>query len=488
MGLCFHMKRQSLSKNFIYQFLYQVIILVIPLILSPYLTRILLDKGLGIYSYANSIAYYFVMLGMLGIMRHGQRVIAQRLDDQILLRRTFWSLFAVHSITSIIALILYLFYLLFIHHESQSVYVIESFYVASSLFDITWLFYGLENFRSVVIKNALVQIAQCVLIFLFVKTPRDLNLYTLIVAAGTLVGQLIMLPQAITMVKPIKFSAADMKEHLKPLLIFSISVVAVTLYTVFDKTLLGLMTTKENVAYYDYANKIIIVPKTITSVISTVMFPRACILAEKGDVEGQKRYLSYSFVFTSFVGMGALFGILAIGVPFATYYYGEQFRISGYVMMAMSPLVYIVGTGDILRTQYLIPNHMDRLFNICILLNAVVNIIVSTLLIPYFGIFGAVIGTICAELFGLIFQTYLCRKYIRMNSIILHMIPFAIFGITMYGAMVLISKFFNNTIQGFIMETLVGLFIYLILSAIYIFYTNPELKSKLKTVMKKNVE
>lgn len=477
------MNRLSLSKNFAYQFLYQLIILVIPLILSPYLTRTLMDKGLGTYTYANSIAYYFVMLGMLGIMRHGQRIIAQRSRDETLLRRTFWSLFAVHAMVSVIALFLYCAFLEIIHHENQAVYAIESFYVLSALFDITWLFYGLENFKSVVIKNAIVQVVQCILIFLFVKSPGDLNLYTLIVALGTLAGQALMLPQAISAVKPIKFTASDMAEHVKPLLIFSISVVAVTLYTVFDKTLLGIMTTKENVAFYDCANKIINVPKTIISVISTVMFPRACILAEKGDIEGQKRYMNYSFIFTSLIGMAALFGILAIGVPFASYYYGEQFKISGYVMMAMAPLVYIVGTGDILRTQYMIPNHMDKLFNICIVVNAIVNIIVSVLLIPFLGIFGAVVGTICAELFGLIFQTYLCRRYLHVTVIIKHLIPFTVFGFVMYGSILLVGRMLSKGIIGFIVQCFIGLVVYLAISALYILKSNPEIKIKVSSIV-----
>ena len=101
------MKKQSIKKNFLLQFFYQFLILVIPLIMSPYLTRVIGSTGLGIYTYSNSIAYYFVILAMLGISRYGQRVIASSSEDEEKLRKSFWSLFVVHAIFSIISIAFY---------------------------------------------------------------------------------------------------------------------------------------------------------------------------------------------------------------------------------------------------------------------------------------------------------------------------------------------------------------------------------------------
>ena len=82
--------KQNLKQNFYFQFLYQAIILIIPLLVSPYLTRHLGDTALGIYAYANSIAYYFVIFANLGISRHGQRIIANNVNDITKLRKSFW--------------------------------------------------------------------------------------------------------------------------------------------------------------------------------------------------------------------------------------------------------------------------------------------------------------------------------------------------------------------------------------------------------------
>lgn len=463
------MNRQSLSKNFIFQFLYQGLILAIPLVLSPYLTRTLKETALGNYTFANSIAYYFVVFANLGISRHGQRIISQSSGESVKLRKEFWSLFTLHALISLVSAFAYIVYVVVFVHAYKNIYYIELMYVLSALFDITWLFYGLENFKSVVIKNALVKVIECTLIFLLVKNPSDVGIYTAICAGGILIGQAVMIPQAINTVKPIRFQKEDLTKHFKPLLVFSVAVIAATLYTVFDKTLLGILSSKEDVAFYEYANRIIIVPRSIVSVVGTVMFPRACRLAAEGDIAGQKKYINYSFLFTAFIGMGSIFGLLAIARLFAILYYGAPFAICGNIMISLSPLVYIIGVGDILRTQYMIPNGMDKQFNLCIVLNAVINIILSVLLIPVIGVYGAVVGTVSAEMFGLFYQMALCKKSIDIKDLFFSTMPFALIGGVMYATIRITARYLTGTLTGLIIEMITGLCIYCVLSAIYIF-------------------
>lgn len=469
------MQKESISKNFVFQLLYQLIILVIPLVLSPYLTRTLHEKALGTYTYINSIAYYFVVFANLGVSRHGQRIISTNSHDEFALRKTFWSLFVLHVFISLFVTIIYILYSIILVTEDKVIYVIETCYVLSALFDITWLFYGLENFRSVVIKNAIVKITECILIFCFVKSPNDLWIYTLITAVGVMLGQIIMIPQAIVLVKPLKFTFSDVKQHIKPLVIFAIAVIASTLYTIFDKTLLGLLDTKESVAFYEYSNRIITVPKTIVGIIGTVMYPRACKMAKYKDLVGQKKLISYSFFLTAFISVGSIFGLFAISKQFSVLYYGPSFEICGVVMISLSPLVYIIGMGDIIRTQYMIPNGMDIQFNISIILNAIVNLIVSVVLIPKIGIFGAVAGTISAEIFGLCYQLNLCRKFVKIRDIIHSTLPFVGIGFTMFITIKSVSPILGDGISGLLFMVGLGSLIYILLTILYLYLFEKEI-------------
>lgn len=478
------MKKQSLTQNLIFQFLYQGVTLVIPLILSPYLSRTLQETALGEYTYVHSIAYYFVVAANLGILKHGQRVISQSVNDEIRLRKTFWSLFSIHAIVSAIVFAVYILLVSLMANNNSDLFYIESLYVLSALFDVTWLFYGLENFKSVVIKNAGIKLLECILVFCFVKSASDVWIYTLITAGGLLAGQLVMIPQAIRSVKPITFSKKDILIHMKPMLLLSITVIASTLYTAFDKTLLGLMSSKEDVAFYDYANRIVHLPATFIMVIGTVLFPRACRLAAQGDTEGQKRFMNYSFFFSVFIGVGAMFGLTAVGELLAVVYYGKSFAICGRAMMALSPMALLIGTGDVVRTQYMIPNGMDKQYTISIVLNAVANLIFSIVLIPVLGIYGAIVGTLVAELSGVCFQVVCCRKHIDFKNMAKNIISFMIIGLIMFGTIKVVGLWTSENLVGLVVQIALGLISYTAMTVVYVLLFEKNVKNLLMSKLR----
>ena len=479
---------KSLKKNFAYQLVYQLLALLIPFIVSPYLTRVLGDTGLGIYSYVNSIACYFVLFAMLGISTHGQRIISKYIDDQVALRKAFWSLYILHAVFSIASILLYGAFAFLFGGDNKTIYFIQILYVASALFDITWFFYGLENFRTVVVKNTIIRVSECVLVFILVKTKNDLWIYTLISSLSIFLGQVVLLPQAIKIAKPIVFSFKDVRQHIKPLFIFFIAALASTLFTVFDKTLLGIMVSKETVAYYEFSNKVISIPKVIIIVCGTVMLPRACKLANAGETEEQKKYMNYSFMFASFVGMASIFGLLAIGPLFAVIYFGSDFEICGPIMMALSPVIYTVGAGDVIRTQYMVPYHKEKELTISIVACAFINIVLSIILIPEFGVFGAVIGSVCAEVFEFIFQIVVCRKFISIKDVILPLIPFLIVGLIMFVIIKILSMFLGQSVVDLLILLFVGAFLYCVFSFLYIVIFKREIFRRIINIGKRKKE
>ena len=469
------MRRESLAKNFVFQFAYQALILIVPLLMSPYLTRTLMPDSLGVSTYVHSIAYYFIIAANLGISVHGRRLLSRVSSDPILLRRSFWSLFYTHIGISTAVVLVYFASITLIRPANLTIYLISGIYVLSALFDITWLFYGLENFSSVVIKNAAVKVIECVLVFCIIKSPDDLWKYTLIISLGSFLGQVLMLPQAFKMVPPIRVSKADIIPHIKPLLLFSVSVIASALYTIFDKTLLGLLSTSANVAFYEYAYRIVAIPQTFIGIIGTVMLPRACRLVEAQKADEQKKYISYSFFLSSFIGMGAMFGIYAVAEKLAIVYYGEAFEPCGKIMMALAPLSYIVGTGSILRSQYLVPNGIDKQYNLCIIYNAIINLVLSAALIPILGVYGAVVGTLAAEIFGLVYQTVLCRKIEAWKGILKTLIPFACLGAMMFGFIKILSRWLTVSVRSLIIEIVAGAMFYVVASLVYMLIFKKEI-------------
>lgn len=464
-------KDSSVKSNFIYQVLYNCVTMVIPLVVTPFLTRALLENKIGEFTYSRSIASYFVLFAMLGIVKYGQRVISQNRGNEIRLRKAFWSLYSIHVAFSLIALIVYYIVVLFIS-DNRTLYCIQGIYVLSALFDITWLYYGLENFRGVVVRNAIIKIVEALLYIFLIKTPDDIYLYAVINSSVFLLSQMVLMPGAICEIKPIHVNWSECKEHIKPLMVFAVAAIGITLYTVFDTTLLGFFSTKDNVAFYEYSNRIAKIPLAVASVIGTVLFPRACKLVAENSIEEQRKYLGFSMIIVSIVGAVSFWGLLIVGEPLAKLYLGENFGVCGPIIGALSSLVYIVGIGDVVRTQLMIPNGMDKQYIISITLSAVTNLILSTIFIVNFPkeiqVYGAVIGTIAAEFVGMLYQLIVCRKFISLNKLLKTVILTCATGAIMYIILRAIIVSIQWSIASLAIVIVIGAVIFIPLILVYI--------------------
>lgn len=477
------MKKDNFKTNFAFQMFYQIVTLVIPLVIAPYLTRTLGENALGIYSYTYSIAFCFMTFARLGIDKYGQRLIASVRDNEQRLRKEFWSLYVIHVIFTIFALLLYIVLINIFRDSNYYVYLAQGIAIIGVAFDITWLYYGLENFKLIVIGNLCVKLVELFLIFALVKNSNDIIIYTIIMSFAICLGYIIVLPYTLKHIKFIKIEFSDLTKHIKPLLILFIAVIANTAYQIIDKTLLGILSSNANVAYYEYANKIVNVPVNLIHVMGTVLMPRACAYAAKGDQKDQVKFLNYSMHFVGFLGFGMMFGLMGVAKLFSVIYYGTSFEYCGKLMMILSPVIVLLGFENILRTQYMIPNHMDKQFTACILLSDVVNLISSATLIRIIGAPGAVIGTLIAESICCIVQTLLCKDFVSTKTIAKILSPYCIAGLIMYLVITLVKHYYNTSPMDLILQIIVGGCAYSVICTVYLFFVS-DIKITIRNAIK----
>ena len=171
--------KKSIAKNYIYNLIYQMLTIVLPLITTPYLSRVLGAENIGIYGYTLSIVTYFVLFGTLGIAMYGQREIAYVQNDKTKQSKTFWEIVITRFITLTIASVT--FYITFcIRGQYTTYYTILLLELLANALDISWYYQGIEDFGKTVIRNLVVKILSLVCIFVFVKTQADLWKYMLI--------------------------------------------------------------------------------------------------------------------------------------------------------------------------------------------------------------------------------------------------------------------------------------------------------------------
>lgn len=170
------MSNNKVSKNFAYSMIYQLLLIILPIVTTPYVSRVLGVDRIGLYSYSYTIAALFVLFANLGIANYGTRSIAKVKRNPEILNQTFSSIYAVQLLTSGVIISTYIIYLL-IYSEDMLATFLAGSYVISTLFDLNWVLNGLEEFRFSTIRSSFVKIASVVLIFTTVKEPDDIYIY-----------------------------------------------------------------------------------------------------------------------------------------------------------------------------------------------------------------------------------------------------------------------------------------------------------------------
>ena len=69
-------------------------------------------------------------------------------------------------------------------------YIVQGLNIVAALFDISWLFMGLEDFKKTVIRNTIVKLVSLASIFIFVKSSNDIFIYATIIGLSALIGNI----------------------------------------------------------------------------------------------------------------------------------------------------------------------------------------------------------------------------------------------------------------------------------------------------------
>lgn len=468
------MKKASIKVNFIYTICYEVLIIILPIITSPYVSRVLGAERIGIYSYTYSIANYFVMFSMLGLANYGNREISKCRDDKAQLSHKFCNLYAIHFCVTTLVLVGYCGYYFLSDETSRIFTLIQGLYIVASFFNIDWFFFGLEEFKITVTRNFVVKILTAVSIFLFVKTQDDLAIYILILAMGNLLGQVTVwgyLRKYVFFVKP---DLKEMFSHIRPMLVLFVPTIAISIYKVMAKIMLGNMCDKVEVGFYENADKIIGIPLTAITAFGNVMKPRITYIRNKGMIEKAEEYMKASMKYIMMLAYALTFGLISVGDIFAPIFWGTEFRRCGELIMILAFTIPFISFANVIRTQYLLPESKDKMFNVTLICGAVANIIVNSILIPIWGAMGAACGTVIAEMVVCLMQSYFAQKVLPILKFFTSSIVFLAFGIVMCVALNLLKGFMGETLVSLIVLVGVGIVIYIGLCLGYIIVTKDK--------------
>lgn len=465
----------TLKKNFLYNVLYQILLVILPLVTAPYISRTLGATAVGVYSYTYSVAYYFLLFAMLGIGNHGNRSVAAVRDNKEKLNKTFSGIYSLQVITFSIAIIAYAIYLFLFVKDNKLIVLLQLIYVTSGLFDIGWLFFGLEQFKLTVARNTLIKISTVIFMFVFVHKPSDLWKYTLIMSAGTLFSQAYLW---FYVKKFVSFKRCSVKEiacNIKPVLILFIPVLAYSIYKVMDKIMLGNMSSYDQVGFYNNAEKIINIPMGIITALGTVMLPRMSNIVANGDKKRVDDYIRISAKLVTLLSSAIAFGLMGVSSVLAPVFFGDEFIACGDIMRLLSVTVFFIAWANVIRTQYLIPNKRDSIYLTSTMVGAILNLIINWMLIPKYQANGAAFGTIVAEFSVMLVQVIAVKNELPMRKYIMSYSPILVIGFIMAVLVDRIGVKLGVSISTLALQILAGGFFFCIATIAYLRISNDEL-------------
>lgn len=456
------MKDKNVKKNYIYNLIYQLLVMFIPLLTTPYLSRVLGSENIGIYSYTLSITTYFILFGSLGVSMYGQREIAYNQDNKYEVSKIFKEIFFLRLITLLFSIII--FYVVFcLNGKYKIYYFIFLFEIIATIFDISWFFQGIEEFKKTVIRNILVKLISLICIFTFVKTNMDLDKYILIYVLSILFGNLSLWIYVPKYIVKVHFKDLNIFKHFRPTIAIFIPQIAIQIYTVLDKTMLGtIIIDKSEVGYYEQAQKIIKLLMAIATSLGTVMMPRIANTFAKGDFKKLKEYMNNSFSFIALLTYPLMFGIISISYKFVPLFFGEGFDKVAPLICIISPIIVFIGLSNVTGTQYLLPTNQQKKFTLSVVCGALINFFLNLILIKKFSSIGASVATVIAEFCVIAIQFYLIRNEIKIINIIKLSYKYFISSIIMFIVSVFVGNYINNYLLSIITQVICSGVVYFI--------------------------
>lgn len=402
-------------KNYLYNVGYQVLAIIVPLITSYYVSRVLSPEGVGANAFTNSIIQYFMLLANIGIGYYGNREIAYVRDNKQKMAATFWEIQIVKTVMTVVAYLSFVVFMAFYSGNKTYMWA-QSINLLAVAFDISWLYQGLEDFKRTVLRNTFVKITSMIAIFIFIKSPKDVAVYIIVLALSTLLGNLTLWPHAVNNYGHVdRGTKLNPWRHFVPTVTMFVPQIATQLYVQLNRTMLGLMVDQKASGFYQYSDNLVKLILAFVTATGTVMLPHVANAFAQHDMEKVHKMLYKSFDFVSALAYPMMFGIAGVSLTLAPLYYSSKYAPVGPAMLIESIVILMIGWSNVIGTQYLLPVNRVKDFTTSVTIGAVVNIILNFPFISLWGLNGAMWATVLSEVAVTGYQLYVVRKDLDLS-------------------------------------------------------------------------
>ena len=328
-------------ENYFFMTVLQILNMCFYLLIYPFLIRTLGQEGYGLYAYAASMVFLFVTFVNFGFDLPAAQQVALHSDDKQVLRSVLSCVQTAKIYIEMIAVLCFAVIMLInpIMGNAPCVFWITFLQTLTFILFPQWYYQGLQKMKMVTYIQFGFRLLSLPFIFIFRKSPQDVWVFALITSLASVLGGI----TAWLMIRycdGIKIYWASIpavkRAYLEAVPFCGSNIIGVAKeqgMILMAGSFLGMA----DVAIYDLANKIMLIPRTIFSKLNDALYPKMVV---RSDKETNRRVLLYEVV----LGIGAMLCVALFG-PLAVYVLGGEQMMSSYgvtVILSFTILCWLV--------------------------------------------------------------------------------------------------------------------------------------------------
>ena len=395
-------KRTSLYGNIVHLFLWQGSTYLVPLIVTPYLARVLGLESYGIYGFSLAVVAYGVLFSDWGFNLSATQKAAKLAHQPELLRELFWNTLLAKLVLAAIALVALVGFLIFVP-ELRAIWgtlLASSVAILATALSANWFLQGLQLMGTFAASAVIGRLFVIPLTLLFVHGPGDLIIAAGIQAATQLLSaavSMIVSARAVDL-RPLGVDLRHAFEQVKDGWYQFISSFSISLYTSANAVFVGLLAGAVQAGLLTSSQRIAWAFQGLAIPINIALYPQIIRLIEE-DQPRAVRMMAYALgvqaSFTALLSL-ALFLVSADVVPLVL---GPAYDQAIPVLRMMASLPFLAGVTSVLGTNIMLPIGLKRSYTASLVAAGLVNVILLSVLSSRFGAMGGAVSAIVTELF-----------------------------------------------------------------------------------------
>lgn len=391
-------KKSAIAENFFILGSIQSINLLLPLVLTPYLIRVLGLLNFGKITFSVAIINIFGLLIDYGFNLTGTKEIALNKNNNEALGKIVSGI-----LTTKFFLMLFTFFLLNIGlltpflSENKELFLLSFFICIGQSMNPGWIFQGMEKMRLFALVNVVFKISYMVFIFVFIREPKDYlyvnALFGLSILFTGIVSIILLRTKFNIRFTPASFAVVG--SYLKKSFYYFISGFFVNISGYAGSAILGIFTTYRIVGLYGIVEKILQLVRQLLIIYSQVLYPAACRKANE-SVQAYTSFMKKAFT-PFFIFYFLICACIFIFAPEIAWYFNKTDIGTLTNGIRIILLAALCTSLNIPAYQSLLAYNFSKSYTFVLITTSVISVLLNLFLASHYGLFGSIINLLITE-------------------------------------------------------------------------------------------